>query len=194
MENSWSFNKTLYLSSFCIEQVMNLQAQLASLKEQAARSVSNASTSENPNPRFCGKLPVHAQDWQSWLHQLQNQDIPRYDHIHHSSTPPTDPYHETGFPHSSNYENAAISEENASYVGYVEAHQYSMPCLEMETSNGQWTLNDTDALHSIAFRYPHNSWGFRYQFGEKMQLSWKMNNCFPIFWFSSIASFQVCQA
>lgn len=54
------------------------------------------------------------------------------------------------------YDNSFISAENASYASYEEASQYSMPSLGMETSNVQWTLDEADALQSIAFRYSQN--------------------------------------
>ncbi|OWM73903.1 LOB domain-containing protein 29 [Punica granatum] len=140
------------------QQVVNLQAQLASLKEQAAQSISNANTCANPNSRYHGKLPSPTQDWQSWARHIQTQSSPQYD-PNHNGSPSSIAFGGIGFPNSDsvNYENSAVSEENASFTGYREASGYSIPYLDMETSNEQWTLDDADDLRTIAFRYSQNS-------------------------------------
>ncbi|CAK9159886.1 unnamed protein product [Ilex paraguariensis] len=61
------------------QQVVNLQAQLASLKEQAAQSLLSGSNSTNFNDRFTGKCPSYPLDVQSWFQSEFFSMMPQFD-------------------------------------------------------------------------------------------------------------------
>ncbi|OMP09325.1 hypothetical protein COLO4_05601 [Corchorus olitorius] len=148
------------------QQVVNLQAQLASLKEQAAQSILNGSVTSNPNDKYYGKLPNshHLQDFQSWFHPDDNPSnmAPQFNPNNISSC-------ENGFwdPNSlGNYENSVISSssgEDVSFTGTTtfggEAnHHHSMSSFDMQiTNNRQWGFQDADDLQSMAFGYAQHS-------------------------------------
>ncbi|EYU46475.1 hypothetical protein ABFS82_04G039400 [Erythranthe guttata] len=158
------------------QQVVNLQAQLASLKEQAAaQSILNNSSNntsgadQNPNynnnnnHKFFGDS-AHSfpQDVQSWL--LQNQGTtnmfdPNFNnnnvsenHVPYYNNPSSGNYYTNLNPSQVKYENSCFPEENSSFG--------SMDSIEMQ-SNGtmQWSFqdHDTDELQSLAFRYIQHS-------------------------------------
>ncbi|XP_022728228.1 LOB domain-containing protein 29-like [Durio zibethinus] len=136
------------------QQVVNLQAQLASLKEQAAQSTFNGSVTTNPNYKYYGKLPSQLQDVQSWFHPDNSSIAPDFN-------PSASSYCENGFldPTSlGNYENSVISsgEDHVSFTTSGQA-PHSMSCFDMQTNNRQWTLQDVDDLQSMAFGYAQHS-------------------------------------
>ncbi|KAK6259976.1 hypothetical protein SCA6_014450 [Theobroma cacao] len=143
------------------QQVVNLQAQLASLKEQAAQSILNGSVSENPNGKYYGKIPSHLQDVQSWFHPDNPSMAPQFN-PNLSNHPNTNSYCETGFldPTSlGNYENSVISSgEDASFTTTTFGETpHSMSSFDMQTNNRQWTFQDVDDLQSMAFGYAQQS-------------------------------------
>ncbi|XP_058208518.1 LOB domain-containing protein 14-like [Rhododendron vialii] len=139
------------------QQVVNLQAQLASLKEQAARSFTNCSTNANSSERFCGKFPSYPQDVQSWF-QSQNPDmIPQLDPNTASNFGNNVPFYENGIANQNpmgNYENQMKVEENVSFSSFEEgSSHHSMDSLDVQANYRQWPLQDDDELQSIAFGY-----------------------------------------
>ncbi|XP_044501088.1 LOB domain-containing protein 29-like [Mangifera indica] len=141
------------------QQVVNLQAQLASLKEQASQSFLKGSAAPNPNDKYYGKLPTHPQDIYSWFHQENSNMGTQFNpNLNNDST--TNPYCDAGFNLNSNsfgnYENSVISGEDASFASFGEGSR-SMSTLDMQTDNRQWNFQDTNDLQSVAFGYTQNS-------------------------------------
>ncbi|KAK6937814.1 Lateral organ boundaries, LOB, partial [Dillenia turbinata] len=141
------------------QQVVNLQAQLASLKEQAAQSLLNGSNHSNPVEKLHGKhpssYPVH--DAPS-LFQLQNSNVPTQFHMNFANNaqmmmPYTDPSSSLG-----NYENSFIPDnENVSFNSFEEG-SLSMSSFDMQTNPGKWDdYQDADDLQSLAFGCIHHS-------------------------------------
>ncbi|KAL4353033.1 hypothetical protein GQ457_06G028880 [Hibiscus cannabinus] len=135
------------------QQVVNLQAQLASLKEQAAQTqsvVNGVSVTANPSDKCNGKAPSQLQDVQSWFHSGNPSMAPNFN--------PTNSYcANDGFfdPNSlANYENSASSsgEDHVSYTTFGQASQ-SMPSLDIQPDNRQWGFQGVDDLQSMAFGY-----------------------------------------
>lgn len=157
---------------------MNLQAQLASLKEQAAESIVNGSVSggsvyEKIN---CRKVPSHFEDLHSWFQSEQPNVTHEFDlnPTHNNSAISSNPYYDENYRimvnnsqsnngnNNNNYEHhhhhqmATKMEESGSYGSYEEQSSggYSMYTLDHLHSNvQQWTFNDTaaDDLQSVAF-------------------------------------------
>ncbi|KAJ9169591.1 hypothetical protein P3X46_017760 [Hevea brasiliensis] len=133
------------------QQVMTLQAQLASIKEQAAQSLLNGSATANPNEKYHGKPAYLHQDLQSSWFQSENSNVvPQFNQ---SLTTAKTAYGENGFmdPYSmGNYGNSSTS---TSFDSFEEA-SHSVSSLEMQTAdNRQWTYQDSDDLRSVAFGY-----------------------------------------
>ncbi|KAI3449748.1 hypothetical protein Pfo_006413 [Paulownia fortunei] len=137
------------------QQVVNLQAQLASLKEQAAQCIINSSNSTaNPNvQKFYGESNSFPQDVQTWWQSFQNQStMPQFD-ANFDNNIENMPYYATGTMNlnpSVKYENSCFPEENTSFG--------SMDSLEMQSNDRQWPFqDDADDLQSVAFRYIQHS-------------------------------------
>ncbi|XP_057964835.1 LOB domain-containing protein 29-like [Malania oleifera] len=136
------------------QQVVNLQAQLASLKEQAAQSFVNSPAAANPNERLCGKPPSYPQDVQSWF-QLENMNtIPQFNP--NFCTSQMMQYCENGFldPNSmGNYENSIMAEQNVPFASFKEISTPTVS-LDAQMKNEKWAYqDDTDDLQSVAFGY-----------------------------------------
>ncbi|KAH1128921.1 hypothetical protein J1N35_000299 [Gossypium stocksii] len=134
------------------QQVAKLEAQLASLTEQASQSIVNGSVTSNPND---GELPCsQLQDVQSWFHPHNSSMAPNFN---------PSSYGENGFsnPNSSGnyYENSMVSsgEDHISFTTFVEAPHSMSSSLDMQTKNRQWSFQDVDDLQSMAFGYAQNS-------------------------------------
>ncbi|XP_022769854.1 LOB domain-containing protein 29-like [Durio zibethinus] len=141
------------------QQVVNLQAQLSSLKEQAAQSVLHASVTANPNDKYLGKLPSELQDVPSWFHPDNSSMAPNFN-PNFSNHPSTSSYCENGFldPTSlGNYENSVISSSGEDRVSYTTFGEAPHPSFDMQTNNRQWTFQDADDLQSMAFGYSQHS-------------------------------------
>ncbi|XP_047957543.1 LOB domain-containing protein 29-like [Salvia hispanica] len=129
------------------QQVVNLQAQLASLKQQAAQCIinnSNSSSSANPNPndhKFYGENNSPPQDLHSWL---QNQmETPQFDA---NNTYYSGGSMDLSASASVKHENSNFGEQNPSYG--------SMDSFEDQ----QWPYQDAgDDLQSVAFGHLHLS-------------------------------------
>lgn len=148
----------IFLLSFCflnLDQVVNLQAQLVSLKEQAAQCIINSSnTTANPNDhKFYGESHSFPQDVQSWWQSFQNQGtMPQFGANFHNIE--NMPFYASGSMNLMSppvkYENSCFPEENTSFG--------SMDSLEMQSNDRQWPFqDDADDLQSVAFRYIQHS-------------------------------------
>lgn len=145
---------------FLALQVVNLQAQLASLKEQAAQSLLNGSTAGNLNEKFYGKLPSYQQDFQTWF-QLENLNtVPQFD-PNLTSNLQTMPYSQNGIVDPSpveNYKNSTFPEENGSFTSFEEASHSMASLLDMQGNTRKWAYqDDADELQSMAFGYIRHS-------------------------------------
>ncbi|KAG9142894.1 hypothetical protein Leryth_016267 [Lithospermum erythrorhizon] len=145
------------------QQVVTLQTQLASLKEQATSQtyLDGANNSTNPREKQYEKAIPYPQDVQSWIHSSSQNYSSQIPQFHHNSST----YHEAGNmnhynnPVGNNYGNSScfLQEENnlASFARYEEG---SMDSLDMEINHGQWRVEeDMGDLHSMAFRYLQHS-------------------------------------
>ncbi|XVF21619.1 hypothetical protein REPUB_Repub12eG0106000 [Reevesia pubescens] len=141
------------------QQVVNLQAQLASLKEQAAQSIFNDSVTSNPNDKYYGnKLPSQLQDVHSWFQPDNSSMAPNFNPNFSNS------YGENGFldPTSlGNYENSSVisssGENHVSFTTFGEAPHHSISSFDMQTNFRQWSFQDVDDLQSMAFGYAQHS-------------------------------------
>ncbi|KAG6783826.1 hypothetical protein POTOM_009501 [Populus tomentosa] len=132
------------------QQVVNLQAQLASLKEQAAQSFQNGSATTNPNDKYYGK-PSYPQELQSWFQSENSSTVPQ---LNPNNLTNNMPYCENGImdPNSvGNYGNSS-----SSFDSFEEA-SHSMSSFDMQTDNLQWTYQHADDLQSMAFGYTQHS-------------------------------------
>ncbi|XP_057798062.1 LOB domain-containing protein 29-like [Salvia miltiorrhiza] len=136
------------------QQVVNLQAQLASLKEQAAHYIiSSSNTAASPNDEKLYGGGGGRCDVQSWW---QNQStIPQFDANFHSNVENV-AYFAGGAamnipnPSSVKYENSGFVEENNQSFGSFDSG-------EMQSDERQWPFqDDADDLQSVAFRYIHH--------------------------------------
>ncbi|KAF5459354.1 hypothetical protein F2P56_023308 [Juglans regia] len=131
------------------QQVVNLQTQLASLKElQATQSFLSGSGSANPNhEKYHGNPYDHSQDFQSWFQSEITNMMPQFSTNNITNNASAIPYNENVSVENSfgNYGSSIIPElENASYACYHEEASHSMSSLDLHKSNMQWTLQDTD--------------------------------------------------
>ncbi|CAK9150023.1 unnamed protein product [Ilex paraguariensis] len=139
------------------QQVVTLQAQLNSLKEQAAQSLLNASSSSSLNDRIYGKCPAYPQDVQSWFQSQNSSFIPQLD-PNLTSNIGNLPYCENGTMNLGNYENSALLEDNISFASF-EVGSKSLDSLhDVQTNNKQWDFrDDMNDLESVAFGYIQHS-------------------------------------
>nr|GMD64171.1 LOB domain-containing protein 29-like [Ipomoea batatas]GMD71107.1 LOB domain-containing protein 29-like [Ipomoea batatas] len=139
------------------QQVINLRAQLASLKEQAAQTFCNSSA--NPNhDRSWGRQPCYSQDnVQGWFGSGTLESVPQF---------PSNNVGEMGFYSNGNLnhhhlnpiwnQTSILPEENMSYATSFEEGSSSMDSLDIQTDNKPWPAayhDDRDDLQSVAFRY-----------------------------------------
>ncbi|KAK7345793.1 hypothetical protein VNO77_16404 [Canavalia gladiata] len=145
------------------QQVVNLQAQLAYLKEQAAQSCVNASVQENPSEKFFEKssfaLP---QDLQSWFQgensNMGSEFLPNLctnmssvtQHCGNNAV--MDDLNTIGI----NYENCGAMDEGSSFSSFEETSNYSMS-YDMQTNKRTWGFHEVEDLHSVAFGYTTRS-------------------------------------
>lgn len=132
---------------------MNLQAQLASLKEQAARSFTNCSTNANSGERFCGKFPSYPPDVQSCFQSQNPNIIPKLD-PNTASNFGNSPFYRNGIMNQNpigSYGNQMKVEENVSFSSFEEgSSHHSADSLDLKANSRQWPFEDDDELQSIA--------------------------------------------
>ncbi|KAL9243013.1 hypothetical protein vseg_016955 [Gypsophila vaccaria] len=135
------------------QQVVSLQAQLATLKQQTTNNLININYSNTPNPneRYYGKSTSYSssssnypQDVQSWLQS-------EYSHM----VPPFDPT-VYGDRHNNHYNDQDAS--LGSYEGSSSNHNNPIASLEFEFKS-KWPFDeeDTNDLHAVAFGYTQHS-------------------------------------
>ncbi|WJX18471.1 LOB domain-containing protein 29 [Trifolium repens] len=142
------------------QQVVNLQTQLAYLKEQASQTcVNNASTNENPNEKSTTLTPP--QDLQSLFHveNSNNHQLGQEFHTNNlSNISSTTQYYVNNNNHMDlnpmrNYENSrGVMEENSSFSSFEESTSNSMS-YDMQTNRRTWGFDEVEDLHSVAFGY-----------------------------------------
>ncbi|KAG2713581.1 hypothetical protein I3843_04G174600 [Carya illinoinensis] len=144
------------------QQVVNLQTQLASLKElQAAQSFlsGSGSTANSNHEKYHGNpYDHHSQDFQSWFQSEITNMMPQFSTNNITNNVSAIPYNENVSVENSfgNYGSSIIPEENASYACYHEDQaSHSMSSLDLHKSNMEWTLQDTDhdLDQSLGFGY-----------------------------------------
>ncbi|KAK8614743.1 hypothetical protein V6N13_068538 [Hibiscus sabdariffa] len=132
------------------QQVVNLQAQLASLKElQAAQSAVNASVTANPNDRYHGKLH-NLEGVQSWFQPDGSSMAPNFSPNSYGLLDPT-----------SYSGSSSGSEDYVSFTTAFEEAPHPMSAFDMQTNNRQWShCQDVvvdDDLQAMAFGYAQYS-------------------------------------
>ncbi|KZV32984.1 LOB domain-containing protein [Dorcoceras hygrometricum] len=130
-------------------QVVNLQAQLASLKEQAAQCI--ISSSANPNSqKLYSESHSFPQDVQTWWqsHQNQGSNIPQFDVNCISNNIDNN----TGYcTNGAMNPNPSMKYENSGFPDESKSFGSSDSLDHMQSSNSQWHFQDD--LQSMAFRY-----------------------------------------
>ncbi|KAL8100711.1 LOB domain-containing protein 17-like [Apium graveolens] len=156
------------------QQVVNLQTQLSSLKEQAAQNFPNIGcgstssfTSGNPNDHMSSsssygnlKIPCnYTQDPQSWSHSEIANMMPQIDDLNIVSVK-NDYCENANYMNTESSANYHLQEANVSLASNFEGgSNYSMdPNIygdhNVQTSNQQWCFReDIDDLQSVAFGY-----------------------------------------
>lgn len=137
-------------------QVVNLQVQLASLKEQASQSFFSGSGSSG-NPDYAKFNPIESPyDVQTWFQSENASMVPPFDHPNSSRNIYGD-YMVNPNSSSGNFENSAITRrEDVSFSSLEDqGSTYTMDSLDdMQTSNCQWTFrDDLHDLQSAALGY-----------------------------------------
>ncbi|KZV32985.1 LOB domain-containing protein 29 [Dorcoceras hygrometricum] len=131
------------------QQVVNLQAQLASLKEQAAQCI--ISSSANPNSqKLYSESHSFPQDVQTWWqsHQNQGSNIPQFDVNCISNNIDNN----TGYcTNGAMNPNPSMKYENSGFPDESKSFGSSDSLDHMQSSNSQWHFQDD--LQSMAFRY-----------------------------------------
>ncbi|KAJ4967987.1 hypothetical protein NE237_014688 [Protea cynaroides] len=132
------------------QQVVNLQAQLDTLKAQAAQSLVNVSTSS---------FPSYPQDVQGLLHLEESRMQPQF-HQNPSNHAETMSNYESGFMDSSSmgdyHQNPMMPEENISFTGF-EDPSHAMAFHDMQNNTRKWAFQDMEDLQSAGFSYLQHS-------------------------------------
>ncbi|KAK7396424.1 hypothetical protein VNO78_17423 [Psophocarpus tetragonolobus] len=106
------------------QQVVNLQARLAYLREQAGQIYLNASATENPNEKYLRKPTTFPQYLQNWF-QMENSNMASQFLPNLSTNPSTQYYEHTNTlmePNPiGNYENSGTIEESISFSDFEES-------------------------------------------------------------------------
>ncbi|XP_028758335.1 LOB domain-containing protein 29-like [Neltuma alba] len=138
------------------QQVVNLQAQLAYLREQAAQSnILNASVTENPNK----PAAFSDHDLQKWF-QPENsntgtQFLPSSSDINSFATQCYGNY-TTPFVNPNpigDYKSSGTMEDSGSLSSFHGETNCNSVSFDMQTSNRQWDFHEVDDLQSVAFGY-----------------------------------------
>ncbi|KAK9684925.1 hypothetical protein RND81_10G243100 [Saponaria officinalis] len=146
------------------QQVVSLQAQLATLKQQAIAHdlLNNSNTATNPNERYYNEKGAsssnYPQDVQSWLQSEYSHMVPPFDPNLNCSAESSTIYgdHQGGFMnhnhnsnlvHDHNNSNSNNNNQDVSFASYEGSSSH----------HSKWCFNETDDLHSVAFGYPQHS-------------------------------------
>lgn len=127
-------------------QVVSLQAQLASLKEQAAQSL--LSNIPNPNKKFFERPSSNPQDIQNF--QLENLNMAiQFDHSFGSNLCRKDEI--------IGQTSVGVNDQNFS-VTFLEGASHSVDEFrDKQTNSRKWAFQDTEDLRSVAFGYIQHS-------------------------------------
>ncbi|XP_061366946.1 LOB domain-containing protein 29-like [Gastrolobium bilobum] len=137
------------------QQVVNLQAQLAYLKEQAAQSCFNASTNKNPNEKHFERSNAFPQDLQSWFHGENSNLGPEFLPNLSNNSSATQYYGNNAFMDLNpigDYECSGVKEESSSFSSFEESSNNSMS-YDFQTNMRSWAFHEVEDLHSVAFGY-----------------------------------------
>ncbi|KAL3531246.1 hypothetical protein ACH5RR_010568 [Cinchona calisaya] len=140
------------------QQVVNLQAQLAFLKEQAAQCLVNgySNNAANPSEKSQGKcLSYHQEFDQSWFQQENCGNMtPHFDSNFVAKNGEILSHLQRGVMGNNEYPNMSSS-VNCNF----EENSQSMDSLDMQTQEDQkWAFpDDMEDLQSVAFRYIQHS-------------------------------------
>lgn len=148
-------------------QVVNLQSQLAGLKQlQAAQGLFNGGNNSTQNPNERSSSSNYPQDVHSWLQSEYPQMVPPFNpnHINCSSESSTiyGSNNQHGYVNNHNHNSSMVLQDDqdvslASYEASSSHHSASMASLEFENKS-KWPYQETDCdLHSMAFGYPQYS-------------------------------------
>ncbi|XP_074315756.1 LOB domain-containing protein 29-like [Silene latifolia] len=147
------------------QQVVSLQAQLATLKQQAiAQNMINGNnnSTSNPSERYYGikgecSYSNYPQDVQSWLQSEYPHMLPPFDPNNlncsaESSTIYGDHHHHQGgfMNHNNHSSMVQDNDQDVSFASY-EGSSYDLE------NKAKWSFHGTDDLHSMAFGYPQHS-------------------------------------
>ncbi|XP_015891367.3 LOB domain-containing protein 29-like [Ziziphus jujuba] len=141
------------------QQVISLQAQLASIKEQSANNGSfiNGPDNANWNQKFNGRLS-HQEHAQNWFQQENSNLVPQFS-PNLTNVASMMPYLESNKlmdPHNlvGSCESSVVPDENVSYGRFDEASDHFWSSLDAQTINRQWGgFHDSNDLHSGPFNY-----------------------------------------
>ena len=142
-------------------QVISLQAQLASIKEQAAnKNFINGSDSANCNQKYNGRLS-HQQEYpQTWYQQENSNMMPQFPNFMPNDANSMMDYLENKSMDANlvgNCKSPIVPEENVLYARFDEASDHYSSSLDTQTINRQWGFQDSNDLHeSVPFSYTHD--------------------------------------
>ncbi|CAO2818807.1 unnamed protein product [Amaranthus hypochondriacus] len=142
------------------QQVVNLQAQLAALKQiQAAQGIYNGNSTQNPNnERSCSNYP---QDVQSWLQSEYPNMVPPYNPNNFNCSSESSTIYGSNQSHNNGFSSMVglQDDQDVSFPGFEGSshHSASMAVSLDFSSKLKWPYQDSDDLHSMAFGYPQHS-------------------------------------
>lgn len=145
-------------------QVVNLQVQLASLKEQASHQSFYSGSGSSGNPNYdttanYGKFNPFdfPHDVQNWFHSENTSMIPPFDQLKSTGNINDDFMVNPNYSSSGNYENSVIPRRDVSLSSLEDqSSTFTMDSLDdlQQTSNCQWTFrDDLHDLQSAALGY-----------------------------------------
>lgn len=138
-------------------QVVNLQAQLAGLKQlQAAQGLCSSNSTQNPSERSSSNYP---QDVQSWLQSEYPQMMPPFNSNNFNCTAESSAIYgsnQGGFVnHNHNSMVLQDNDQDGSFASFEGSS--SMASLDFENKSKWPYQNVVDDLHSMAFGYSQHS-------------------------------------
>lgn len=134
-------------------QVISLQAQLASLEEQAAQSLLNGCPPSNPNEKFYEKLSSNLENMQSYQYLENSRMVPLLDpnltaNLYMNEVLMGQSCLELHDPNES-----VMPDENWS-VSFLEEASHSMGVsFDKQRNDRKWAFQDTDDLQAVPFSY-----------------------------------------
>ncbi|XP_077226188.1 LOB domain-containing protein 29-like [Tasmannia lanceolata] len=142
------------------KQVINLQAQLDSLKEQAFQSLVNSSTSSSSTEdKVHDKIFHPYQQDGHGLFYPENPGMVQPSIPSHQGIAETMLYYENGLmcPNSTaDYHHSNMNEEQGSFA-MDDDSSHPMVSLDMEMDTWKWELQDMEDLRTVAFAYLHHT-------------------------------------